>query len=266
MIRTLSASAARPLLFCALCAPPALGHVTLLEPNGGNQLQVGSITTIRWQNTIPHQLVDWDLQYSTNGSQGPWVELAVDLQLGSNQLGEILTYDWVVPQDLSSTVRVRVRQDNVGMDYYDASDSDLAIVSGLGTSYCGPAVANSSGAPAQLFVWGSSTVADQDLHLTAIGLPVNEYGYFLHAPDAALVVAPGGAAGNLCLGGGVGRHLNSLTNSGPEGLLSGELDLSAWPRPSGPIAVQPGETWRLQAWFRDGASSNFTDAVELAFD
>jgi len=38
------------------------------------------------------------------------------------------SYDWVVPDTPSNQVRVRVQQDNSGMDYLDISDSDLAIV------------------------------------------------------------------------------------------------------------------------------------------
>jgi hypothetical protein len=30
-------------------------------------------------------------------------------------------------------------------------------------------------------------------------------------------------------------------------------------------AVSPGETWVFQAWFADGASSNFTDALVVQF-
>ena len=33
-----------------------------------------------------------------------------------------------------------------------------------------------------------------------------------------------------------------------------------------PVAVQPGETWNFQCWYRDlGNSNNFTDAVSVTF-
>ena len=32
------------------------------------------------------------------------------------------------------------------------------------------------------------------------------------------------------------------------------------------VAVQPGETWQFQAWFRDvGGTSNLTDGVAVSF-
>ncbi|MEZ6020927.1 MAG: hypothetical protein R3F17_12725 [Planctomycetota bacterium] len=47
------------------------------------------------------------------------------------------------------------------------------------------------------------------------------------------------------------------------------LDLTQTPTPSVPVAVQAGETWNFQAWYRDfigGQSvSNFTDAISIAF-
>jgi hypothetical protein len=30
-------------------------------------------------------------------------------------------------------------------------------------------------------------------------------------------------------------------------------------------SVLPGETWHFQAWFKDGASSNFTDGLSVLF-
>ena len=30
-------------------------------------------------------------------------------------------------------------------------------------------------------------------------------------------------------------------------------------------ALLPGETWHFQAWFKDGASSNFSDGLSVLF-
>ena len=51
----------------------------------------------------------------------------MDLPPGSPILGSIHTYDWTVPDDPSDQVRVRVRMDNSGKDYYDISNGNLAI-------------------------------------------------------------------------------------------------------------------------------------------
>ena len=248
-----------------LSAQPLLAHVTLIAPNGGEQLQVGSTFTIQWENTVLHNLVDWDLWYSVTGPGGPWIPIALNLPPGNPVNGSIIDYTWVVPDNISSTVRVRVRQDNVGTDYLDISDSNLAITPALGTSYCGPAMPNSTGQPGVVFAWGSSVVADQDFHLTAAQLPPNQFGYFLNSQTQGLIQNPGGSQGNLCLGGSIGRHVSQTANSGGEGVLVIDIDLTQLPRPAAPQAVLAGETWRFQAWYRQGNTSNFTDGVAVTF-
>lgn len=116
----------------ALClaSVQARGHVELDAPNGGEVLPVGSIFTIEWHIVIAHNQLNWDLWYSTTGPGGPWMLIAEDLPPGSQQAGSIHTYDWTVPDDPSDQVRVRVRMDNSGTDYYDESDADLTIESG----------------------------------------------------------------------------------------------------------------------------------------
>ena len=106
--------AKRWLLTClaAVWASPALGHVQVNYPNGGEQLEVGSVVTIEWQILISHSLLNWDVWYSTTGSNGPWIVVAVDLPPGSGSVGSIHTYDWTIPNDINGTVWVRVIMDN----------------------------------------------------------------------------------------------------------------------------------------------------------
>ncbi len=65
-----------------LFASPAPGHVNLLAPNEGEDMQVCSQFSIRWQIQIAHNLLNWDLWYSTTGAAGPWTTLAVNLPPG----------------------------------------------------------------------------------------------------------------------------------------------------------------------------------------
>ncbi|MCH7703227.1 MAG: hypothetical protein IID37_16230 [Planctomycetes bacterium] len=109
-------------------ASPVLGHVQLNYPNGGEQLEVGSVVTVEWQILISHSLLNWDLWYSTTGSNGPWIVVAVDLPPGSGSVGSIHTYEWTVPDTLTSQGRVRVLMDNTGTDYEDISNSDFSIL------------------------------------------------------------------------------------------------------------------------------------------
>ncbi len=114
-------------------AGPAQGHTLLLAPNGGEQLQVGSVFTVRWQVTGGnYNPLNWDLWYSTNSATGPWTPLATDLPAGSGANGSIHTYNWTIPPVVDDSVWVRVRMDNAGVDYYDVSNAPFSIVAVAG--------------------------------------------------------------------------------------------------------------------------------------
>jgi hypothetical protein len=71
---------------------------------------------------VSHGPAIYDLWYSTTGPDGPWIAIA-------GGIDPPRSFDWVVPDTPSNQVRVRVKQDNADEDYFDVSDSDLAIVS-----------------------------------------------------------------------------------------------------------------------------------------
>ncbi len=81
----------------------------------------------------------------------------------------------------------------------------------------------------------------------------------------------GGSAGTLCLGGSIGRYVGpgQVLNSGAAGAFELVLDLTQHPTPTGLVAVQAGETWNFQAWYRDAVGgtpvSNFTSGRSIAF-
>ncbi|MCP3916685.1 MAG: hypothetical protein GY711_14110 [bacterium] len=138
----------------------------------------------------------------------------------------------------------------------------------LGLLYCTPANPNSSGAPARISADGSLFVADQDFTLTAESLPAGEFGYFLVGSNQGTFQPPG-SQGILCLAcgfqgcGGIGRFNHAgMIIQGPAGSI--DVDLASLPL-SPPAPVQPGETWNFQCWFRDQGTSNFTDAISVAF-
>ncbi len=113
----------------ALLPAPALAHVEIDAPNGGEVFLPGSVVTIEWHVTITHALNDWDVWYSTTGNDGPWNIVAMNLPAGSNQAGSVHTFEWTVPSTPSTDVYVRVRMDNNATNYFDVSDAALAIVS-----------------------------------------------------------------------------------------------------------------------------------------
>jgi hypothetical protein len=124
--RRLAGSAWGVILFLTLLTGQVHAHVALDLPNGGEMLEVGSVTRIVWHDEVTHGPADYDLWYSTTGPDGPWIVIESNLPpAGSGNL----SYDWVVPDTPSNQVRLRARQDNSDVDYLDISDSDLAIVS-----------------------------------------------------------------------------------------------------------------------------------------
>jgi hypothetical protein len=114
-------------LFLAITTP-VCAHVVIDSPNGGEVVEAGDTITVSWHITIAHNLLNWDLWYSTVGSSGPWVEIAMDLPAGSPAVGSDHTYDWTVPVDAASpAVWIRVRMDNSGTDYFDVTNGPLSV-------------------------------------------------------------------------------------------------------------------------------------------
>jgi len=140
----------------------------------------------------------------------------------------------------------------------------------VGTPYC-TANNNSTGSTSALGASGTPLVASNDLSLEASSLPVNSFGFFLASLDSGFVANPGGSAGNLCLGGSIGRYVGAgqIKNSGSTGAFALALDLTQVPQPTGFVSISAGETWRFQAWHRDAvggsATSNFTNGLEVSF-
>ena len=88
-------------------------------------------------------------------------------------------------------------------------------------------------------------------------MPPNTFGLMARSPQQAS--APVGN-GTICIGNPIVRM--DLVQSDLLGQVIYYVDVTA-PAPGGPVAV--GETWNYQLWYRDGASSNFTDAVEVTW-
>ena len=197
----------------------------------------------------------WQLREVTGGGTGNRCQDDYPLEFG---LGNAVVIE-----------ELEVRWPSGALDHYLNLPADrvLWLWEGgeVGSSYCGPAVLNSSGASAEIHAWGSAAVADDALVLQATRMPAGEYGYFLVSGTQGFVGGPGGSQGNLCLGGTIGRYASQIQQSSGAGNFDIPVDLSHLP---GLGAVQPGDTWNFQAWFRDqnpGSTSNFTDGVSVAF-
>lgn len=145
----------------------------------------------------------------------------------------------------------------------------------IGSEYCS-SVVNSVGRVASLRACGCDEVAENDLVLVASQMPPNTFGFLLTSRDQSAPTVIVNSVGLLCLGGAIGRFVGPgqvMTSSAAgydgTGTMSVPVDLTRVPTPTGLIAVQAGETWNFQAWYRDvGATtgpSNLTDAVSVTF-
>jgi len=137
----------------------------------------------------------------------------------------------------------------------------------LGTGYCAPANSNSTGLPAEIRGLGFAYASTNLLDLVATQLPPHQPGFFLTSLTPGFVPFVSGSQGNLCLGGEIARFAEPVADSGPEGRLAASIDLEHIPT-SPPSAVQAGETWHFQAWYRDlnpGSTSNLSDGLAITF-
>ncbi|MEZ6017658.1 MAG: hypothetical protein R3F49_21290 [Planctomycetota bacterium] len=140
----------------------------------------------------------------------------------------------------------------------------------IGASYCA-ATRNSTGVSAFLYASGSLLASQNDCTLQGLSLPHNAAAFFLASRTQDFVAFPAGSAGNLCLGGAIGRYVGpgQIKNSGAAGAVSLTLDLAVVPSPTGAVSVTPGETWSFQCWYRDSvngaATSNFTSGRAIPF-
>jgi len=242
-------------------APPA---VTMTSPMHGDMFTAGTLVPIRWTANDDVALRGFDILASYDGGRR-WSAIVRDL--AATDTG----YDWRLPPQADlPDVRVRVVvKDRRFQNSSDGDDRVLTVIpaTGFGTSYCGPAIANSTGLPARISGSGSEVAADNDVTLFAGDLPPQQFGYFLASQTQDFVTAPGGSMGNLCLGGNIARFTKRVQNSGAGGSFSIKVDLTSIPL-SPPQAVQAGETWNFQAWFRDKnpqQTSNFTNGLSVLF-
>ena len=154
------------------------------------------------------------------------------------------------------------------MNVGDATE-EISIYGAAVFNYCGPARPNSTGVPAEISYDGSAEVALNDFRLVGSMLPANSTVLFLASRTQGFVQNPGGSAGDLCLGGDIGRFQTQATAAGPSGMVMIQADLTMMPQPNGLFMVMPGEGWNFQAWFRDSLIgipvSNFTDGLAVFF-
>lgn len=136
----------------------------------------------------------------------------------------------------------------------------------VGTSYC-VAAPNSTGAAAVTEVFSPGVVSSQHLLVATRDLPPGQPCLLMASLAPGWVGGFLGSEGNLCLLGNIAAFRSELSWAGPDGRVLQDLDLSAFPTRPLPTAVQPGDQWHFQAWYRDqgrsGPTTNFSQPIAL---
>jgi len=221
-----------------------VGPLPLVVPLGGT-LVVGA-QSLSWSATL--DLVTSDV------IQDPVPDFSID--------GAPFDVPTILPPGSTAHLLLSAVVASVQLDL----DLSLELVAG-GPLACGfepycDAIANSSGIPARLTASGSASVADEDLTLDVVGLPTDEFGYFLMSQASAYVPGFGSSEGILCVGPPQLRFSMDVLSSGATGAVSFAPDFHALPQG---VTFEPGSTWHFQLWFRDGTSSNTSDGARVRF-
>jgi len=96
--------------------------VTIIQPNYGGVLVVGSTYQVKWQSDGISNV--YDIAYSTTGPAGPWSNIILGYNTSVN------TYNWTVPNAPSTNCYLRIR-DNINSCKEDISDLAFSISSSV---------------------------------------------------------------------------------------------------------------------------------------
>ena len=115
------------LLFLAVPSP-LFAHILVQAPSGG-VLAPGTTVQIEWLILITHDVQEWDVSYSRESIEGPYVPIALGLPPGDTTVGTVHTLDWTVPLEaVSPQVWIKVHMDNItDDDLDDFSDESFAV-------------------------------------------------------------------------------------------------------------------------------------------
>lgn len=188
--------------------------------------------------------------------------------LGGAPLGLTNTYqDFSFSPTLTADVSGGVSLQFVVVTGADPASTSLLMLDdvsvateGLGTNFCVGAT-NSSGIGATMSASGSSSVAANDLELTAGPAPVGEFAVFFHGAGQGMI--PFGE-GFQCATGGIVR----VWPPSPADAL-GNVTRLVDNTTAGGIGIVAGATRNFQCWYRDpaggGSGFNLSDGLSVTF-
>lgn len=134
----------------------------------------------------------------------------------------------------------------------------------IGARFC-QSEPNTTGAPTTIRAFGSPSLLNNDLSLSAGPIPPGQPGIFFYGPHPDQV--PFGN-GWRCVTGGFYRFPRQP--SSPAGTVTFAIDNSLSPAATGAGAWTAGSTWRFQCWYRDptattGFRFNLSDGLAITF-
>jgi len=136
------------------------------------------------------------------------------------------------------------------------------------TNYCTAAV-NSSGGGAYISISGTPSVSQNNVTVEVAGAIGNQFGLFYYGANQ--INLPFGN-GFRCVGaGGIGIfRLGPPAQTDAFGDMTRHWDLTQAPSNSGSGAVNAGDTWNVQFWYRDpssnqGSTFNLSNAISISW-
>lgn len=166
------------------------------------------------------------------------------------------------------------------LDTYRPDLANPYVDPAFGEEFC-VSIPNSTGFPALLGGWGNPNPLANDVMLVAEHMQPTLFtingsvGYPLvsAASQAPMILTVG--QGLRCIDDPIGRMTNLVRQTNGAGQMFFPIDTTAIPNPvTGPQAIQPGDTYYFQVWYRDvitnsaGAqvvTSNFSNGYRLQF-
>lgn len=137
----------------------------------------------------------------------------------------------------------------------------------VGDVYCPAMPSSVASSGAALHAFGSPRLADDDVVISASGLPANKLVLPIAGSATGHVFAPASLGGLLCVGGGSFRRLSSLAGlSDSQGHFQARIDLDGVGAQAALPGLQPGDRLNLQLWYRDASSpahANLSSSVSV---
>lgn len=246
------------------------GRTTLLSPVfDAGAAEVIGFSYARWYSNTeggaPNADV-FDVDVSNNGGAS-WVRVERVGPTGPGTDGGWINASFDLASIVTPTANMRVRfvaSDEGTGSIVEAAIDDVSISAiepsiSPPTAYCDMTV-NSSGQSGSISSSGSQRIGQNDFALFSTGLPAGQFGIYFFGPDQVNQPLTG-SVGRLCVGGSILR-LPIIQADPLFGTAAYNFDFTGTTTES---MITAGSVFNFQFWFRDGGTSNTTNALSVEF-